>query len=240
MGWRLQPAKGNKQQPGFAPSIVGINNFIAQTKKYLPVQKIKKLGYSFYSGTDVVKIARSLLGKILITQFNGIVTSGRIVETEAYEGVTDRASHAYNGRRTSRTEIMFDRGGKAYVYLCYGIHHLFNIVTNKKEVPHAVLVRAVEPLEGIDAMLKRTGKKKPGFTLTRGPGNVSKALGIATSHCGCDLQSKEICVIDDGFRISKNNIVASPRIGVDYAGEDAELMYRFFVKGNKYVSGKTA
>ncbi|MET0300422.1 MAG: DNA-3-methyladenine glycosylase [Flavitalea sp.] len=132
---------------------------------------MKRIGYSFYSGSDVVAIARSLIGKILTTEFDGSRTSGRIVETEAYEGVTDKASHAYGGRRTSRTEIMFGDAGKAYVYLCYGIHHLFNIITNKKDVPQAVLIRALEPVEG-----------------------------------------------------------------VNYAAEDADLLYRFSVKGNKYVS----
>lgn len=199
---------------------------------------IKKLGYSFYTGKDVVKIAKDLLGKILVTQFDGITTSGRIVETEAYAGVIDRASHAFGGRRTNRTEVMFADGGKAYVYLCYGIHYLFNVVTNKKDVPHAVLIRAVEPLQGIDDMLIRTGKKKLDFTLTKGPGNVSKALGISTPHTGKDLFADEIFIADDGFKLSKKNISATPRIGVDYAGEDAKLLYRFIIKENKYVSGK--
>ena len=200
--------------------------------------EIKKLGYSFYSGKDVVKIAKDLIGKILITQFDGITTSGRIVETEAYAGEIDRASHAFGGRRTKRTEIIFADAGKAYVYLCYGIHHLFNIVTNKRDVPHAILIRAVEPLEGIDEMLRRTRKTKLDNTLTRGPGNVSKALGITTHHTGSDLFADEIFIGDDGFKINKKNILATPRIGVDYAGEDAKLLYRFIVKGNGYVSGK--
>ncbi|HLK29853.1 MAG TPA: DNA-3-methyladenine glycosylase [Puia sp.] len=202
------------------------------------MQGIKKLGYSFYAGKNVVKIAKDLLGKILITHFDGVETSGRIVETEAYEGVTDRASHAFGGRRTNRTEIMFGDAGTAYVYLCYGIHHLFNVVTNKKDVPHAILIRAVEPLNGIDEMLKRTKKKKLDFTLTKGPGNVSKALGISTDHTGSDLQSNEIFIADDGFKVSKKNILSTPRIGVDYAGEDAKLLYRFAVKNNAFVSGK--
>ncbi len=200
--------------------------------------EIKKLGYSFYSGKDVVKIAKDLIGKILITQFDGVKTSGRIVETEAYAGAIDRASHAYGGRRTKRTEIIFADAGKAYVYLCYGIHYLFNVVTNKKDVPHAILIRAVEPLEGIDEMLRRTRKIKLDNTLTKGPGNVSKALGITTHHTGSDLFADEIFIADDDFKINKKNIIATPRIGVDYAGEDAKLLYRFIVKGNGYVSGK--
>ncbi|HXB42862.1 MAG TPA: DNA-3-methyladenine glycosylase, partial [Puia sp.] len=165
------------------------------------MQGIKKLGYSFYRRKDVVKIARELLGKILVTKFNGIITSGRIVETEAYAGVVDRASHAFGGRRTPRTEVLFAKGGKAYIYLCYGVHHLFNVVTNKKETPDAVLIRAVEPVQGIDAMLLRTGKNKLDFTLTKGPGNVSKALGISTCHSGWDLGRDEVFIIDDGFRL---------------------------------------
>ena len=199
---------------------------------------MKKLDYYFYSRTDVVNIARELLGKVLVTQWNGVVTSGRIVETEAYRGVTDRASHAWNGRRTGRTEIMYDEGGKGYVYLCYGIHHLFNVVTNIKDTPHAVLVRAVEPLEGISTMLQRTGKKKPDRTLTSGPGNVSKALGLLVSHSGVSLLEEAVFIADDGYALKKKDIIATTRIGVDYAGEDALLPYRFFIRDNIYVSGR--
>ena len=200
------------------------------------MSKIKKLDHSFYNRNDVLKIAKELLGKILVTQFNGQITSGRIVETEAYRGEIDKASHAYGGRRTKRTEIMYGEGGTAYVYLCYGIHHLFNVVTNKKNIPHAILIRALEPLEGIDTMLNRTRKSKLDFTLTRGPGNVSKALGLFTHHTGINLLQDEISVVDDGFKLSKKNIDMTKRIGVDYAEEDALLLYRFSVKGNKYVS----
>ena len=200
------------------------------------MSKIKKLDHSFYNRNDVLKIAKELLGKILVTQFNGQITSGRIVETEAYRGEIDKASHAYGGRRTKRTEIMYGEGGTAYVYLCYGIHHLFNVVTNKKNIPHAILIRALEPLEGIDTMLNRTRKSKLDFTLTKGPGNVSKALGLFTHHTGINLLQDEISVVDDGFKLSKKNIDMTKRIGVDYAEEDALLLYRFSVKGNKYVS----
>jgi DNA-3-methyladenine glycosylase len=202
------------------------------------VAKIKKLDYSFYNRSNVVKIAQELLGKILITQFDGQLTSGRIVETEAYAGEIDKASHAYGGRRTKRTETIYSDSGTAYVYLCYGIHHLFNVVTNKKNIPHAILIRAIEPIDGIDIMLKRTGKKKADHTLTKGPGNVSKALGLFTHHSGASLLNNEMFIADDGFVINKKNISITKRIGVDYAAEDAELLYRFIVKGNKYVSGK--
>jgi DNA-3-methyladenine glycosylase len=197
-----------------------------------------KLLPEFYDRADVVKIARELIGKILVTHFGGHLTAGRIVETEAYAGVGDRASHAFGGRRTQRTEIMFGDPGTAYVYLCYGIHHLFNVVTNRRDIPHAVLVRALEPLHGIDTMLKRTRKKKADHTLTRGPGNVSKALGIFTQHTGWDLQSDELFIASDAYVVKKKDIVISARIGVDYAGPDAALPYRFTLRDNPYVSGK--
>jgi len=120
---------------------------------------MKKLPISFYLRNDVLKIAKELLGKVLVTNWDNEFTSGRIVETEAYAGETDKASHASKGR-TARTDVMFNEGGKAYVYLCYGVHQMFNIVTNKEGVPDAVLIRAVAPIDGIDIMLKRTGKKK--------------------------------------------------------------------------------
>src|ERR1043165_4280049 len=148
---------------------------------------VKKLGIEFYNRKNVVKIAKELLGKILVTNWEGVITSGRIVECEAYGGVIDKASHASGGRRTARNEIMYGEGGYAYVYLCYGIHHLFNVVTNSREIPHAILIRALDPIEGIEEMLLRTNKKKLDHTLTRGPGNVSKALGILTKHSGLSL-----------------------------------------------------
>jgi DNA-3-methyladenine glycosylase len=197
----------------------------------------------FYQRADVVQIAKELLGKILVTKWDGPdgyrdETSGRIVEVEAYNGVIDKASHASGGRRTNRNEVMYGDGGVVYVYLCYGIHHLFNVVTNKKETPHAILVRALEPMKGIDLMLERVGKKKLDHTLTRGPGNVSKALAIYTQHNGQSLLSKDLFIGEDGFVVHKRDLAASPRIGVDYAGEDAKLLYRFFIKGNPFVSGK--
>jgi DNA-3-methyladenine glycosylase len=197
-----------------------------------------KLPLSFYQQTNVVMVAKQLIGKILVTQFNGVITAGRIVETEAYNGIIDKASHAYNGKRTNRTEVMYGNAGTAYVYLCYGIHHLFNVVTNTNDVPHAVLIRAIEPLTGIDIMLERTGKKKLDFTLTKGPGNVTKALGISTNNTGFNLLGDELFIADDGFSFPKSKIITTARIGVDYAGEDALLPYRFIVQDNKYVSAK--
>lgn len=191
---------------------------------------------SFYSRKDVIKIARELLGKVLVTMFGGIRTSGMIVETEAYAGVTDKASHAYGGRRTGRTEVMYRPGGSAYVYLCYGIHHLFNVVTNEQDIPHAILIRAVEPLEGIDKMLERRGKHKLQPSLTAGPGAMSAALGITTKHTGVSLQGPEIYIEDRGIKISSKDIIADTRVGVAYAADDALRPYRFSVKGNPYVS----
>ena len=204
-----------------------------------------KLGSAFYDRPSVVKVAKELLGKVLVTNIGGERTSGRIVEVEAYNGVVDRASHARSGRRTARTEVMFGSGGTAYVYLIYGIHHLFNVVTNSKEIPHAVLVRALEPLEGIPVMLKRMGRERLDHSLTRGPGNLSKAMGLSTRHTGMSLlgeakggaRGESIWIGDDGYRLRRPEIVATPRIGVDYAGEDAALHYRFFLKGNPWVSG---
>ncbi len=197
---------------------------------------MEKLELDFYDRTNVLKIANDLLGKLLVTSLNGKQSRGRIVEVEAYNGMVDKASHAYGGRRTRRTEIMYGRAGIAYVYLCYGIHHLFNIVTNKQDIPQAILIRALEPVEGIDLMLQRTGKQKADHSLASGPGNVSRAMGILTHHSGEDLLGRQIFVVDDNFTLRKSDIIVTPRIGVDYAAEDADLPYRLFIKDNLYVS----
>lgn len=197
----------------------------------------KKLPLSFYLREDVLVIAKELLGKVLVTNWDGEITSGRIVETEAYAGELDNASHASKGR-TSRTEVMFGSGGRAYVYLCYGIHQMFNIVTSKEGEPHAILIRAIEPLEGKEIMLERTGKKIGDETVTSGPGRVGRALGFHTSQCGLSLQSDELFIADDGYKVKEAAIVSSPRIGVDYAGDHAEWHYRFYIRDSKYVSGR--
>ena len=200
--------------------------------------RMKKLPLSFYTRKDVVQIARELLGKILVTDIDGEKTSGRIVETEAYVAQVDKASHAFGGRRTSRNEHMYANPGTAYVYICYGMHQMFNIVTNEKDIPDAVLIRAVEPIEGVKIMLLRTGKEKLDNTLTKGPGNVGKALGIFKKHSGLHLLDDEIYLLDDGFNLNANEVGTSGRIGVASAGVDALLPYRFYVRGNKFVSGK--
>ena len=191
---------------------------------------------SFYQRKDVVKIAKELIGKVLVTNFSNELTSGIIVETEAYAGAADKASHAFGNRRTNRTEVMYAHGGIAYVYLCYGIHHLFNVVTNVEHIPHAILIRAVEPLEGIDIMLQRRKKEKLLPLLTAGPGAMSEALGIKTKHTGLNLQGPDIYIEDRGIKVAKKDIVEASRVGVAYAQEDALLPYRFLLKGNKYIS----
>lgn len=193
-----------------------------------------KLPPEFYVRSNVVKIARELLGKVLVTNFDGLYTSGIISETEAYNGIPDRASHAFGGRRTSRTEIMFREGGVAYVYLCYGIHSLFNVVTGLRDHPHAVLVRGIIPLEGKEIMEKR--RKRPAGTkgFSSGPGTVSQALGIHYSHTGESLRGKKIWMEDRGFRVKKEDYAITPRIGVDYAGEDALLPYRFVLTNRPF------
>lgn len=198
---------------------------------------MKKLPHSFYLREDVVAIAKELLGKILVTHHDGKLTSGRIVETEAYAGPTDKASHASKGK-TTRTAVMFGEGGTAYIYLCYGIHQMFNIVTGPAGLPHAVLLRAAEPIEGTEVMLQRTGKKVLDETITRGPGNVGKAFGFHTSQTWQSLVSDSLYIADDGFLLTPGQIGVSARIGVAYAAEDAMRPYRFFVSASPFVSGK--
>lgn len=179
-----------------------------------------------------MNLAQELLGKVIRTEFDGVVTSAIITETEAYRGPEDRASHAWNNRRTARTETMFAEGGVAYVYLCYGIHHLFNVVTGPKDLPHAVLLRAVEPLEGLEAMLQRRGLEKPRKGWLRGPGSAARALGLHTAHSGQPLHDPlgNILILDAGHAVRREDILAGPRVGVDYAGEDAKLPWRFIWK----------
>jgi DNA-3-methyladenine glycosylase len=196
------------------------------------------LPVSWFQTQPTLEIAEKLLGKLLISQMDGQFTSGRIVETEAYLGIEDRASHAYGNRRTARTEVLFGAGGQAYVYLCYGLHHLLNVVTQPEGIPHAVLLRGIEPIEGIDEMLLRRGKKHQDASLSRGPGNLSKAFGIQTIHNRQWFSGPLLSLADDGFENCKSSIGESPRIGVEYAGEDALLPFRFFIKGNPSVSGK--
>jgi DNA-3-methyladenine glycosylase len=194
-----------------------------------------KLNEDFYQRGNVVKIARDLLGKALYTRIDGVVTGGTIVETEAYSW-KERGCHAYAARKTARNEVMFQKGGFAYVYMCYGIHFLFNVVTNRADTPEAVLIRALEPLEGLEQMKTRRGILKNPFHLTSGPGKLTKALGIGRTFNGKSLLDDEIWIEDPGTKLASANIVASERIGIDYAGEDARLPWRFSVRGNAWVS----
>lgn len=188
---------------------------------------------SFYLHSDVTELARSTLGKVLVTRFEGALTSGIITETEAYAGPTDRASHAFGGRRTARTEIMYRTGGTAYIYLCYGIHSLFNIVTNHKDIPHAILVRGIFPLEGMEIMASRSRVGNIGNNSGNGPGKLTILLGIHYHHSGMDLTTgakaggNAIWLEDRRFEIPDQKILTASRIGVDYAGEDALLPWRF-------------
>jgi len=195
-----------------------------------------KLPYSYYLNQDVLFLAKDLLGKVLFTEINGEVTAGIITETEAYFGIKDKASHAYGGRRTNRTETLYSEGGVSYVYLCYGIHHLFNIVSSVNGEPHAVLIRAIEPLKGKNIMELRRNMPATKPEISSGPGSAAKALGIDRSFNNKDLTGEEIWIEDHGIRYSENEIAATPRVGVAYAEEDALLPWRFFIKGNKYVS----
>ena len=186
-----------------------------------------KITKDFYLRGDVVLIARELLGMHLFTRIGGELTGGIIMETEAYAGVEDRASHAWKGRRTARTEVMFAEGGIAYVYLCYGIHSLFNIVTAGQGLPHAVLVRGVLPTSGLDIIHSRAGAKRPLKMLGTGPGRTARILGIHYSLTGTPLTGDRIWLENRGVEFPQDAVSVTPRIGVDYAGNDALLPYRF-------------
>lgn len=200
------------------------------------MNKTSLLSPTFYERENVLQITKELLGKVLITKNQQGYTSGLIVEVEAYNGETDKAAHVYDGRRTKRTETMYGPAGHAYIYLCYGIHNMLNVVTNKIGVPKAILIRALEPIEGIDLMIERRKKKAKDFTLTRGPGSLCQAMGINYHQDGLALWSNEIRIEDRNIPINPEDIDCGPRIGVDYAEEDALLPFRFWLKGNAYVS----
>lgn len=193
-----------------------------------------KLKEAFYNRPRVDRIASELLGKVLISCFNNSLTSGVIVETEAYS-YKEKGCHAYNNLRTARTETMFGKGGKIYVYLCYGIHNMFNVVTNKKDKAEAILIRALEPVDGMDLMIKRAAAKSI-HRLTSGPGKLTKALGIDRTLDGELLMGNDVWIEDCGIKIAKEKIVVTGRIGIDYAGDDALLPWRFYIKDNPWVS----
>ncbi|WP_017729864.1 DNA-3-methyladenine glycosylase [Nafulsella turpanensis] len=197
---------------------------------------MSKIPLSFYQRQDVVQISRELLGKYLFTRIDGVLTGGMIVETEAYNGRTDKACHSFGGRRTPRTEIMYQAGGVAYVYLTYGIHYLFNIVTNDEGQADAVLIRGIEPVEGLEIMMDRRGLEKPEKRLSAGPGVLSQALGIGRDHYGLPLNGNIIWLEDRQTIIEEKEILARPRVGIAYAEEDALLPWRFSILNNPWVS----
>lgn len=186
-----------------------------------------RLPPEFYQHTNTKKIARQLLGKILYTRFNNQITSGIITETEAYEGANDKACHAWGGRYTQRTKTMYEAGGISYVYLCYGLHHMFNVVTHQYGQPHAILVRSIKPVEGIPVMEKRKNAVFTQKNFAIGPGNVCKILGINLKHNALDLTGTSIWIEDNGVKTKNSEIEITPRIGIEYAGEDARRMNRF-------------
>ena len=193
-----------------------------------------KLPLSYYEHDDVLFLGQDLLGKCIFTKIDNVLTCGIINETESYRAPDDRASHAYNMRRTARTEIMYAKGGHVYVYLCYGIHYLLNVVTNFKNIPHAILIRSIVPLIGIDAMKKRRGISKEYPDLSHGPARAAQALGIDRSFNGETLDSSRIWIEDYKIRPKEDDIEKLPRIGVEYAGPDAKLPWRFCLK-NSYL-----
>ncbi|MDG5768123.1 DNA-3-methyladenine glycosylase [Balneolales bacterium ANBcel1] len=192
----------------------------------------------FFQGDDVTAVARQLLGYRLWTATGTATTAGVIVETEAYDGLTDRASHAFGGKKTPRTRIFYSQGGIAYTYLCYGIHTLFNIITGPAGIPHAVLIRAVAPCEGIETILARRGHDRLKRNTAGGPGLVSQALGITREHNGIPVTGENIWLTHpvDGEKPGQDEILATPRVGIGYAGEDARLPWRFRVASSPWTS----
>jgi DNA-3-methyladenine glycosylase len=202
------------------------------------VRRAAKLKRDFYTRTDTLRVARELLGKRLVVPApSGRRVSGRIVEVEAYLGAEDRAAHSYGNRRTRRTETMYAVGGTVYVFFVYGMHHQFNVVTGPAGQPHALLVRAIEPEEGTELMQERRPARNV-RELTSGPGKLCKALGIDRTFDGEDLTGTRVWIEDAGLNVSPGQVASGARIGVAYAGEDALKPWRFWLKGNEYVSGR--
>ena len=192
---------------------------------------------SYYGSRNVLALSRDLLGKIIISDIEGVRTSGRIVETEAYRAPEDRGSHAFGNKKTSRTKTMFSCGGISYVYLCYGIHHLCNIVTGPKGAGHAILIRAIEPIVGIEAMMKRRKANKPFVSLTNGPGKWTSAMAIIRSNNGVNYWDENSPIrIYNSKSIYPKDILAAPRVGISYAQAWAHMPWRFTLIDNKWTS----
>lgn len=183
----------------------------------------------YFQSEDVVRLAKELIGCYLCTFIQGKLCKGMIIETEAYAGINDKASHAFGGKMTQRTEVMYRQGGTAYVYLCYGLHYLFNIVTAPKGIPHAVLVRSLLPADGIETMKQRRGGAVSMNNLINGPANLAKAMGIDHHVNGIMLDGQTVW-LETADILLQGAVLATPRIGISYAGDDALLPYRFVWK----------
>ena len=196
---------------------------------------VTKIPREFYTRSNVVTVARDLLGKLLVVPaHNGKRVSGTIVEVEAYRGPHDRAAHSYRGRRTKRTETMYGIGGTAYVFFVYGMYNQFNVVTNVEDAPHAVLIRALEPVEGIELMRKRR-LGQPDHNLTNGPGKLCIAMGIDRKLDSADLLGDRVW-LEQGQAIPRSKVASGPRIGIDYAKEWVTKPWRFWIRDNPFVS----
>lgn len=195
-----------------------------------------KLPLSFYQREDVVQIAHELLGKDLYTNIAGQLCGGTIIETEAYRGPDDRGSHAFNDRRTPRNEMMYQAGGCVYMYICYGIHDMLNIVSGMEGMSHAILIRALEPHTGIDIMRERRNIVSKDQRLCQGPGALAQAMGLKKTHNGIDLQEDMIWINETGITYSDDEIISSPRVGMNFEGAYKLIPWRFYVKGNSFVS----
>lgn len=194
-----------------------------------------KLPREFYTRSNVLTVARDLLGKLLVVPApDGTRVSGLIVEAEAYRGPQDRAAHSYGGRRTKRTETMYEIGGTAYVFFVYGMYNQFNVVTNAQDIPHAVLIRALEPAEGIELMRKRR-QRHGDHNLTNGPGKLCIAMGIDRKLDAADLLGNRVW-LEEGVAVRRSSIASGPRIGIDYAEEWIDKPWRFWIRNSPYVS----
>jgi DNA-3-methyladenine glycosylase len=197
-----------------------------------------KLNHTFYQRNDTVEMAKELLGQFLYTNFDGNLTGGMIVETEAYMGVSDSSCHTFNNKKTKRNASMYNRGGVIYMYVCYGIHDMLNIVTGDEENSQVILIRAIKPLIGIDMMKQRRGEV-PLKRLAKGPGSLAKALGLNRIHDGISLLEDSIWIEENGDVVKAESIIESPRIGLGCPEPYLSMPWRFFLKGNSFVSGKT-
>jgi DNA-3-methyladenine glycosylase len=195
------------------------------------------LSRNFYEGDDILAISKSLLGKKLCTNIEGDFTSGIIVEAEAYKAPEDKASHAYGNKITPRTKTMFSGPGTGYVYIIYGMYHLFNVISGPVGTAHCILIRAIEPLDGIDIMQRRRGMPKLQKSLTNGPGKFSIAMGIHKNFDGTDLTHKSDIWIEEAWpEVDESEIIVGPRVGMSTAEECSNWPFRFRIRNNKWTS----